>query len=382
MTDLRKLNVSLTKHGAHKIAVLLKKYDKDEVLKHLWDSEPGINIELAQAKKTLSATRDNKVPDVWREAHLRGGATIDALVLLAITFSHHKLINAMKGGAGKRTFSGTIKRGKHIDGKAYTNFACIIEELGYSTDHSSTRVNYDLHRLFQINGLNDLVTQLLTLKLESAGWDKRNALIDEAVDLGFHRVFSISESEFRNWLTSGVIKGDSEETSEDSSFFFDTDDSPAHLPFVFHPGHNQRKTGSVKIVPSKNESIATLLHNEIQNALFADLVMQYGANHVGTENDTGQGTSIDIVVKTDKFCWFYEIKTAASVRACIRQAIPQLLEYAYWHGNDDKADRLIIVSPHPITDEAETYLNFLRKKFNLEIYYQQYCKPAPDNIIT
>jgi len=381
MTDLRKLNVSLTKHGAHKIAALLKKYDKDEVLKHLWDSEPGINIELAQAKKTLSATRDNKVPGVWREAQLRGGATIDALVLLAITFSHHKLIDAMKGGAGKRPFSGTIKRGKYIDGKAYTNFACIIEELGYSTEHSSKRVNYDLHRLFQINGLNNLVTQLLTLKLETAGWDKRNALIDEAVDLGFHRVFSISEGEFRSWLTSGVIKGDSEETSEDSSFFFNADDRPAHLPFVFHPGHNQRKTGSVKIAPSKNESIATLLHNEIQNALFADLVKQYGANHVGTENDTGQGTSIDIVVKTDKFCWFYEIKTAASVRACIRQALPQLLEYAYWHGNDDKADRLIIVSPHPITDEAETYLNFLRKKFNLEIYYQQYGKPAPENII-
>lgn len=372
MTDLRKLNVSLTKHGAHKIAALLKKFDKDEVLKHLSGSEPGINIESAQAKKTLSVTGRNKVPDLWREAQLRGGETIDALALLAITFSHYKLIDAMKAGAGKRPFLGTVKRGKHIDGKAYTNFACIIEELGYSTEHSPTRVNYDLHKLFQINGLNNLVAQLLTLKLELAGWDKRNALIDEAVDLGFHRVFSIGESQFRSWLASGAIKGGFEETSEDSSFFFDADDRPSHLPFVFRPGHNQRKTGSVKITPSRIESIATLLHNEIQNALFADLVKQYGAKYVGTENATGQGTSIDIVVKTDKFCWFYEIKTAASVRACIRQALPQLLEYAYWHGNDDKADRLIIVSPHPITSEAETYLNFLRTKFNMEIYYQQY----------
>lgn len=372
MTDLQKLNVSLTKHGAHKIATLLRKYDKDEVLKHLSDSELGINIESAQARKTLSVYGRNKVPDLWREAQLRGGETIDALVLLAITFSHHKLIVAMKGGAGKRPFSGTVKRGKDIDGKAYTNFACIIEELGYSTEHSSTHINYDLHRLFQITGFNSLVAQLLTLKLELAGWDKRNTLLDEAVNLGFHQVFSMGESQFRSWLTSGVIKDDFEETNEDSSFFFDADDRPSHLPFVFRSGHNQRKTGNVKITPSKSESIATLLHNEIQNALFADLVVQYGAECVGTENATGQGTSIDIVVKTDMFCWFYEIKTAASVRACIRQALPQLLEYAYWHGNDDRADRLIIVSPHPITSEAETYLNFLRNKFHMEIYYQQY----------
>lgn len=372
MTDLRKLNVSLTKHGAHKIAALLKKYDKDEVLNHLSNSVPGINIEAAQARKTLSVTGRDKVPELWREAQLRGSETIDALVLLAITFSHHRLIDAMKGGAGKRPFSGTVKRGKHIDGKAYTNFACVVEELGYSTEHSKTHVNYDLHRLFQIKGFNSLVAQLLALKLESAGWEAQNELIDEVVGLGLHQVFATSKSQFRNWFTTGLIKSEFEETSEDSSFFFDADDRPSYLPFVFRPGHNQKKTGSVKIVPSNDESIATLLHNEIQNALFADLVKQYGAKYVGTENATGQGTSIDIVVKTDKFCWFYEIKTAASVRACIRQALPQLLEYAYWHGNDDRADRLIIVSPHPITSEAAAYLKFLRKKFNMKIYYQQY----------
>ena len=142
------------------------------------------------------------------------------------------------------------------------------------------------------------------------------------------------------------------------------------------PGHNKKKTGAVVVKPSKKDAEATLLHNEIQNHLFDDLVLKYGKKCVGTEQQTGVDTAIDIAVKTDEFCWFYEIKTADSVKACIRQAIPQLLEYAYWHGLDDRADRLIIVSPLPITPQADIYLTFLRKRFGLEVHYEQYVVPA------
>src|SRR2546425_7603922 len=112
MTDLRKLNVSLTKHGAHKVAALLKKYEKDEVLNHLADSEPGINIESAQAKKTLAANRAGTVPEVWAKAKQRGGEAIDALVLIAVMFSHHQLITTMQRSANRRPFVGRIERGK------------------------------------------------------------------------------------------------------------------------------------------------------------------------------------------------------------------------------------------------------------------------------
>lgn len=71
MTELTRLNVSLTKHGAHKIALLLAKYDKDEVLKHLSGTDPGINIESAQAKKNLSASAAGKVPEVWNKARVQ-----------------------------------------------------------------------------------------------------------------------------------------------------------------------------------------------------------------------------------------------------------------------------------------------------------------------
>lgn len=36
-----RLNVSLTKHGAHKVALLLRKYGKDDVLDHAEGKERG-----------------------------------------------------------------------------------------------------------------------------------------------------------------------------------------------------------------------------------------------------------------------------------------------------------------------------------------------------
>ena len=107
----------------------------------------------------------------------------------------------------------------------------------------------------------------------------------------------------------------------------------------------------------------------MQTMLYEKLVRQYGAEHVGTEVASGAGTSIDLVVKNNALCIFYEIKTADTVKGCIRQGLPQLLEYAYWHGEIGSADRLVIVGPVEITRDAQRYIEFLREQFNLPIEY-------------
>src|SRR5690606_36532617 len=142
--------------------------------------------------------------------------------------------------------------------------------------------------------------------------------------------------------------------------------------FKFVPGHNPKKTGRIRISAGKGDKQAELLHNEIQSQLFDYLVANYGHENVGTELDTGRGTAIDVVVKKGEAFRYYEIKTADTVKACIRQAIPQLLEYAYWNGDANAVEKLIIVSPHPITEEAEVYLSFLREQFGLPIRYLRF----------
>lgn len=374
MTDLKKLKVSLTKHGAHKIALLLKEYSADEILKHLWGDVEGVKIDEAQAKKNLSVNTAGKVPSLWNEARKLGDDAIDALVLIAIIFSHIDLIKIMKQNYDNNNFKGIVNRNQFSNEKAFTNFACAIDELGYLAEHRVNYVRYDLQNIFRLHGINELVRKLLALKLRTAGWDQKNSFFEESALLGLHKVFSLSKEKFESWLTTGRFDDISVELDnhKDENFFFEINDDTHDGEFIFRPGHNAKTTGEITVGTSKKERKAILLHNKIQNLLYEKLVHEYDKKNVGTEIPTGNGTSIDVVVKTNEFCWFYEIKTACSVKACIRQAIPQLLEYAYWHGKDDKADRLIIVSPKKITAQAKIYLDFLRKKFKLPLYYEQF----------
>jgi hypothetical protein len=374
MLDTRRLSVSLTKHGAHKLALLLAKYDKDNILDKLWDVVPGINIEAAQAKKNLSVSSGGVVPEVWNKARLLGSEAVDALVFIGIVFSHHELMKSLRASRTS-PFRGTVKRDAVIAGKAFTNFAHTIEELGYSVSHTPDHVTYNLTKLFEIPSLNKLALELIGLKFRAAGWDGKTDLIDELVTGKFNEVFSISQEQFRNWLTTGDIDAIGD-TLEDEKFFLDADDDVGPgANFVFKPGHTPKKTGVVPVAAPKKGGMAELLHNELQTALYNALVKAHGKNAVGTEQNSGHGTSIDLVLKTDKFCYFYEIKVAKSLKACIRQAIPQLLEYAYWRKDNNVADRLYIASKFKLTSDAKTFLDLLSTRFKLPLYYEQIVMP-------
>ncbi len=377
MTDLTELRVSLTKHGVHKLATLLRTYDKDKVLGHLSGAVEGVNIELAQAQKTLSTDTKGVVPKLWNDARALGDPSIDALVLIGVISSHHKIIEALIEGKSGKPGTGVIKRDVVLKDKSFTNVAHVIEQLGYSTKHVTSQVNYDFNRLFTIPKLNGPASELLALKLKQAGWDQKNNLADELVRNRFHEVFSVSEEFFRDWLAKGDAAGSPHlATIDDTDFFSEGDDEEPSTPFRFTPGHTPKKTGVVEVSPKTAKGKARLLHNEIQTRLYEELAKLHGAANVGTEVPSGHGaTSIDLVVKTAKFCSFYEIKTAPSVKACIRQALPQLLEYAYWDGKKARCDKLIIVGPKPVTKAAQAYLDFLRKTFGLELSYID-CQPS------
>lgn len=68
--------------------------------------------------------------------------------------------------------------------------------------------------------------------------------------------------------------------------------------------------------------------------------------------------------------WFYEIKTAQSPRACIREAIGQLLEYSLWPGSQ-KAVRMIVAGESELDADGAAYLESLREQFDLPIHYEQ-----------
>jgi len=140
-------------------------------------------------------------------------------------------------------------------------------------------------------------------------------------------------------------------------------------PFDFRSGHTARPYSTISSQAQRELDI-NLRHNALQEMLFRQLSEEYGADKVGTENSSGAGTSIDVVVKQNEGFWFYEIKTASSPRACIRQAIGQLLEYAFWPGSKEPT-RLIVVGESALDQEGSVYIRTLNERFSLPIEYRQ-----------
>ena len=99
--------------------------------------------------------------------------------------------------------------------------------------------------------------------------------------------------------------------------------------------------------------------------------MNLGKKNVGTENKTGYGTAVDICVKTGGITCFYEVKTGNNIKSCIREAVGQILEYAFYP-DVVNAQEMTIVSPNPPSDSIRRYLAHLRKKLGIHLYYQQY----------
>jgi len=96
---------------------------------------------------------------------------------------------------------------------------------------------------------------------------------------------------------------------------------------------------------------------------------------VGTELGNATGVRLDVVVNANGSYSYYEIKIASSARACIREAVAQLLEYSYWPGALE-AESLFIVGEAPLDSEADEYLRKLRDEFGLPIHYRQFDLPA------
>lgn len=359
-TNIKRLKVSLTKHGAHKVAYLVERFDKDDILNHLNGDYKSINIDEAQARKILSVSDDGTVPELWNKLKSYGEQDIFDITFIANIFSHADLIDTMITGIKDNC---VIKRGKKIDGKAYTNFAHTIDQFGYSIEHTPDFISFDLSRMFYKYYLPQFVNEILSIKLVEAGWDRTNTLIEECQCLGLHEAFGLSSDDFKTWL-EGTFEVDEVKITK----------TKAKRNFKegikFKKGHNTKFEGDVKRKPSDKKQTATLLHNQIQNKVFEILSTTFPDDDIGTEVPSNTG-SIDIVRKQRNSLFLYEIKTTDNIKLNIREALSQLLEYAYWN-KIDGIEELIIIAPSKTSDDAIGYIEMLRNDFNIPLYYQHF----------
>jgi hypothetical protein len=139
--------------------------------------------------------------------------------------------------------------------------------------------------------------------------------------------------------------------------------------FEFKAGCKAKPSSTTATITERLLNV-DLRHNDIQKALNEHLVATYGVDNVGAERSSGTG-KVDLIVRQANVFWFYEIKPSLPARACIRQALSQLLEYSFWP-NAQEAQRLIVVGERAIDAESREYLQRLQKQFRLPVYYQQF----------
>ena len=107
-------------------------------------------------------------------------------------------------------------------------------------------------------------------------------------------------------------------------------------------------------------------HARMQAKLMTELQSEFGREHVCREQDF-----VDVRVETPDSLIFYEIKTDLDPSAVIRQALGQILEYAYYPGRPGRPpDRLVIVGRSQLRPQDAEYLEKLKQDFRLPLDYR------------
>jgi len=113
-------------------------------------------------------------------------------------------------------------------------------------------------------------------------------------------------------------------------------------------------------------------HPVLQAELMKLLQEQFGNDNVVRESGW-----VDITVSTGKKRMLIEIKTYPVAKRAIREALGQILEYAYFHSDPQSPTQtvdaeLFIVAPGSADEKASAYLNLLRDKFHIPVQYCQF----------
>lgn len=206
MLMLDRLRVSLTKNGYMKLADLLKRHPRWEVLDHVYGSYPGIKIARSQAANIMGEDRDGEIPEHWDEIRADGNAAIEAFVFVAVVMSHVDLIDLLKSSS-QGAMKGYIERGK-VGQKAYTNLVYALASVG-ACDYirGAESVNFDLRTVvYALRESGEAVRSLIGSKLRRCGWRDKDRhplgteFFEECEAAGIHTVFGLEPREFKAWL--------------------------------------------------------------------------------------------------------------------------------------------------------------------------------------
>ncbi|WP_027727334.1 hypothetical protein [Treponema sp. C6A8] len=133
-----------------------------------------------------------------------------------------------------------------------------------------------------------------------------------------------------------------------------------------------KKSATKKHLPEiiREETEITVIHEQIKEKLIEELKRDKNLEIV-SENAVNKINYIDIATKDKNgIITFYEIKTNSDARLCVRQALGQLMEYAFFP-KVRNANKIVVVGTGSSTPEIDEYISELNEKFNIPVAYRQ-----------
>jgi hypothetical protein len=205
MLDLQPLRVSLTKNGYLKIAEVVKRHPRWEVLDNIRGAYRGVNLVRSQVANIMGEDISGELPEFWDEIRQHGDRAVDAFVLVAIIMSHGDLIHLLKASF-QGDMKGHLERAS-VGEKAYTNLVYAMACCGlcdYARGAEAT--TYDMRGLVhELREAGHVVRQLIEHKMRRCGWRPADRpggtdFFRECEENEIHRVFGLEPRAFRSWL--------------------------------------------------------------------------------------------------------------------------------------------------------------------------------------
>jgi hypothetical protein len=114
------------------------------------------------------------------------------------------------------------------------------------------------------------------------------------------------------------------------------------------------------------------VHTELQSSLFKLLQKRFGEKNVELEADF-----VDITILNGSKKILVEIKSDGDARVAIRNALGQVLEYAYFDSNFKEQLQLVIIAPGVETPSIADYIKRLQVDFRIPITYASFSLGDP-----
>ncbi len=187
MVDLNRLKVSLTKNGYLKIAEVLKRHPRWEVLDNVYGVYRGVNVVRSQASNIMDEEGlSGEVPEHWDEIRSLGSEAIEAFTFVAVILSHGELIARLKASS-LGNMKGCLVRSA-MGTKMFTNLVYAMAYTGLCDyERGAATVNYDLTgAIYDLRRAGHIVKQLLKSKLRRCGW-RDPEVHPQSTDQGFSR---------------------------------------------------------------------------------------------------------------------------------------------------------------------------------------------------